>query len=64
MYLKNFKTLLFDSVKPLIFVKPKCVIGSKGNVYQLLEKFSKKKLISGTKFVFGLTHSANDCSLA
>ena len=50
MYLRNFKTLLFDSVKPVIYVKPKSVIGSKGNVYQLLEIFPPKKLTSGTKF--------------
>ena len=37
MYLRNFKTLLFDIVKPIIYVKPKYVIGSKGNVYQFLE---------------------------
>ena len=47
------KTLLFDSVKPVIYVKPKCLIGSKGNVYQLLE-ILPKKLISGTNF-FGLS---------
>ena len=55
MYLRNFKTLLFDIVKPVIYVKPKYVIGSKGNVYQLLEISPPKKLIQEPNFFLGLS---------